>query len=233
MAENVYDSIRIPEGRFGAQTDYELKNVHLKLAGRKENLKLIKQTFPGNCAEYTTLNTALLISRAGMAINPNLDVYLKMNPSLDLSDVEAEIAIPLILLAQEKHTNLEISGSDLDNIETKMYNPYEPLTNINSAMLFREAISPVTSSFKGNEVLTTYSREVQDRILTQETLAVFVGSRDHATSWIKLGQQCYHIDPYFNSNIVSTATKAEMEESVRESLNQADSFITVNDLYTK
>ncbi|OGM20344.1 hypothetical protein A2714_04845 [Candidatus Woesebacteria bacterium RIFCSPHIGHO2_01_FULL_38_9] len=225
--------IVVPEGRLAAPRDYEVRTTVLELNGRQQSLELIKQTFEGNCAEYTALNTAIILSKAGMAINPAIEEYLKANPQFDLSSVETDLTIPLILNAQEEHAELFSGEDDVDNLYIKVDNPYEPLTNTNSALLFRTAVSPNVQRFEGGDVVQGDPENALARISSQETVAVFVGSGNHATSWVKLGENCYYVDPYYNQSVVLQTTETVMKDRIRETINRPGSFVTLNDLYTK
>lgn len=225
--------IKVPEGKFSAPNDYEIRTVNLELRGRQQNLELVKQTFSGNCAEYTALNTAILLSTAGIAINPAIEMYLNSNPTLDLTSVETELTIPLILNGQEEYLSIRTDVNDVDNLVDKHRNPYEPLTNANSALLFRMAVSPQKQDFKNEEFIQGDPAPLLEKLSSEEISAIFVGSVNHARSWVKLSDKYYHIDPYFNENIISEVTKEKMEADVAKLMKEPNSFATVNSLSTK
>jgi len=225
--------ISIPEGKFEAPGDYEILNKTLEINGRLQNVELIKQTFQGNCAEYTSLNTAIILRKAGFAVNQSVEEYLNNNRQLNLSEVEGDLTIPLLLNSQEDYKTLKSSVSDVDNLERKANNPYEPLTNTNSALLFRTVTSPLHQEFESGDILRGNPDNALEKASSRETYAVFIGSGNHATSWLKIGKDCYNIDPYFNNNVVKKASEKDMKNSIKRSLNQPGSFATINDLYTK
>lgn len=230
--DQAHNLIVVPEGQLAAPGDYEIIRKTLEINGRQQTLELIRQTYEGNCAEYTSLNAALLLRMAGMSINPATKEYLNNNRQLNVAAVENEFVIPLLLRAQESYASLQSTVTDADNLGEKLANPYVPLTNINSALLFRTVISPIHKEFSADEVVRGNPDKALDRVSSQETIAVFIGSGNHATCWIKLGEDCYHIDPYYTVGVVRKASIDDMKNDMRRSLSLPGSFATLNDVYT-
>lgn len=221
--------ISIPEGKFQAPGDFEIRQVDVDLGGRNQRMELIKQRFSGNCAEYTTLNTAIVLSKIGVAINQEVNNYLRNHRSLDMSTVENDLVIPMVLDAQENIQGIRSSDADVDNLFTKYDNPYYPLSSTNSVLFFRSAINISPVNFQPEEFSQRYTQEVDDRISDQEIRTIFIGSRSHATSYIKMGTDFYYIDPISN-NIIEKRNINQVKNHLRHELEIRDSFITFNSL---
>ena len=229
--------IEIPPGELAAPGDYEILRKEIPFGTDTRRVELIRQRFAGNCAEYTVLNAAKILAEVNAVINPQVYAYLTSNRRLDLDTVERDLILGLVADAQENYPNLQSTVVDVDNLHQKLQNPYAPLTNTNSALLFRTATSPKPFDFEPSDVINSNSGSDQinlalNRVLAQETLAVFVGSGAHATSWLKLSDKCYKIDP-LTQGIVSLGTKEVMAEDLRRTLSTPGSFITLNDVYTR
>lgn len=227
----VNNPIVIPEGKFRAPGDYRITSVALNLNGTPRNIDLIKQTFSGNCAEYTTLNTVLIAQAAGLVVNPDITTYLAKNPSLNLNTLENDFVIPFLLNAQEKHPELPSTADDVMNLVTKSSNSYESLTNQNSVLLFRDALSSIDTKFERGEQIKTQA-DIENMQLNYLS-AIFMGSNDHATSMLKLGDQYVHIDPYFNQNVAKILSEQDALALLRRTMIQSGSIIITNPLSVK
>jgi hypothetical protein len=224
--------IVIPEGRMAAPGDYRIMPVRLNVAGRPQNIDLIQQTFQGNCAEYTTLNTVLIARAAGFAVNPAVAEYLAHNPRFNLDAVERDLVIPLTLNAQETHMReVPTTQVDVDNLVIKADSPRESLTKSNSVLLFRESLSPVTMKFNGSDQIRNQA-DIQ-RMRSNEVAAIFMGSSDHATSLLKLGEQYIHVDPFFNQNIAKVIPEQDALGILARVISQPGSIATINPLCAK
>lgn len=223
--------IVVPEGKFEAPRDYQNVTVNIDLLGTPQNVELIKQVREGNCAEYTTLDTVLLAQSAGLAVNPQVVEYLANNPRLNLDTLESDFVIPFLLNAQEKHAEQPSETTDVDNLDVKLSNPYESLTKRNSMILFREALSPIPTPFKLEDQIS--DSEDIERMKLNELIAVFIGSSNHATSLLKLGNQYLHVDPYFNQDIAKVLSEADATKLLQDAINQPGSIVTMNPLFTK
>lgn len=226
----VQKPIVIPEGKFEAPGDYRISTVLLNLAGRPRNVDLIKQTFAGNCAEYTVLNAVIIAKAAGLSVNPEIAEYLSLNPRLNLNSLEKDLIIPLLLTTQERHPEQPATVEDVNNLDTKFSNPYESLTKQNSVLLFRETLSPITSKIETTDKLSN-SGDIK-RATIDFLSAFFIGTSDHATCILKLGEQYLHVDPYFNQNVVKTVTSNEAFSILDRAIAQPGSIVTRNNLFT-
>lgn len=226
------EKIVVPPGELRAPGDYRVVEGRYSLNGKTRNLELVLQTSSGNCAEYTTFNAVKILEKEGFAINSEISQYIRSG-NLNLDSVENNLVIPTLLDGQETYRGITTTIDDVNNLVDKASNPYEPLTNANSALLFRMAVSPETADFKQGDLATEYSGGVERTILGNETLAIFVGYQDHATCYIKLGADFLYVDPYFNPGVVVSQTKDQALGRLSDALDQPGTFITLNEIRVK
>ncbi|MBI4157636.1 hypothetical protein HY502_02205 [Candidatus Woesebacteria bacterium] len=232
VEEKQSQKIIVPPGEFRAPGDYRIIEGRYSLNGQNRSLELIQQTSSGNCAEYTTFNAVKVLEKEGFAVNPDIARYINTG-NLSLDSVESDLVIPTLLDGQEAYKGIETTLEDVDNLVEKASNPYEPLTNTNSALLFRMATSPETSDFKQGDLVIEYSGGVERTILSNEILAIFVGHQDHATCYLKFGEDFLYIDPYFNKGVVVLQTKDQALGRLSDALDQPGTFITLNQIRVK
>jgi len=241
LTSDALKPIIVPEGKFAAPGDFRIQNVFMRLTNRSENVPLIRQTQTGNCAEYTALNTAIVLSKFGIDVNASVLQYIQGRDDLNLPTVENNLTNPLVLNAQEKFKTKEMNGkllpfpvqmSDIDNLDQKSTNPYEPLSNTNSALLFREVVSPKNIVFDPSDFATFWSDATGQKLIEREVQAILIGSGDHATSLLKLGGRFISIDPY-STDIVRELTLHRARFLLTQALSRPHSFITFNDVRMK
>jgi hypothetical protein len=226
--------IEVPKGVFGAPEDYSIKHKDLNINGRVQDIEVIKQESPGNCVEYTALNVSLL-SKAGIYVNPLVKQYLETGSSRKLDSVEKDVVLPILLNKHDKSTGLKPELVDVENLGEKLSNPYAPLTMFNTTLLFKACVTPINIglNFSSEDIVDRYTRNVDNRITSTELIAVLVGHRSHATCYLKLGNRCYFIDPYFNEGVISELPLNQMRHEISEKLGEhrSGTFISMNELY--
>jgi len=230
--------IVVPEGKFAAPGDFQIQNVLMMLYNRSEYVPLIRQIFPGNCAEYTTLDSAIILSKFGVEVNGAVLVYMDGQPNYNIPTVENDLTIPLVLQAQEEMKTKSFNGnsvpfpvekSDVENVEEKTKNPYEPLSNTNSALFFRKIVSPKDTDFQPDDFVTSWSDAVGLKLVEREVQAIFIGSGDHATSILKFGDRYIYINP-FSQEIVREQNLQQAQLILIQSLSRPRAFVTFNDV---
>lgn len=239
LTADIPKPIVVPEGKMAAPGDFRIENIRIRLTNRTESIPLIRQTKPGNCAEYTALNTAIVLEKFGIEVNDSVLQYMRGQPDYNLPTVENDLTIPLVLRAQENMKTLSVNGEqiqfpsnrhDVDNLTSKYEDPYEPLTNTNSALLFREIVSPKDTIIEPTDFVTSWSDSVGRKLTEREVQAIFIGSGDHATSIVKLGERYLYIDPYNNPDIVQELNLEQARFRLAQSLARPNAFATFNDV---
>jgi hypothetical protein len=78
----VSEPIVIPPGKFEAPNDSEIVYKKLSVDGEIFQTPLIKQLFDGNCAEYASVNLALLATSFDFDIGEEFIIFLEQQPNL-------------------------------------------------------------------------------------------------------------------------------------------------------
>lgn len=223
----VENPIVVPKGEFSAPGDYKI----IRVGKESENFYLVKQLYSGNCAEYTMINTILMakgLEGAGLKFNDKVENYLKNNPSFNLDIVEKDLVIPMLCDSLDKHKEMKPGEEHTENLSLKLNNPYESLTALNSILLFRDALSPRDTKIKSTDKID--GTNINDAF-TEDFCAFFIGDNNHATSILKLKDDYYHIDPYFNEEVARVINIDKAKEIIKKASSSPDSIVIKNKLY--
>ena len=211
----------IPEGKMAAPSDHRIVRQRLILpSGDVSTLDLIKQTREGNCSEYTTINSMLLLKAAGFEV--------ARIGTIDINIVEPKL-IRLIADGLEITKGTTIREEDYECLIEKIDNPYITLTGNDTAILFRMMVAPRKElDFTGDIFLN--SNKCFKKILLEQNTAVLIGSNVHATSIIKINESFYDIDPYFSPEPIKKFNQSELMEKISRKLDILGSFAVVNQI---
>ena len=231
LATNTTSEIHIPEGKFAASLDSRIYYTNIDSL----TIPTIEQIYPGNCAEYSALNTSLIALYMGYSIGDELTIFLDKHTLTQAKDtLETGFVLPVLQTLHElpNPCGFSISQPDRQNLMEKQQNIYSALEGTNAALLFWAMLNGIDKDCPINNLQTNYSEELNSRLRSTQNLAVLVGNTSigHATAIFKSSKHYFSIDPLRTNNVIKSENEENVLNDIENLLNQREGYILISDL---